>query len=356
MTSTVANHRTTDTPFRTFHLPPDDFDPRIASDRELLLYGLPQRPDPGTHPRLSALWERAAARRPRFVTPTFAPMQRERSQFRDHRRLIEDERFISLLDRTDGTFGPPLRDFADLFKSRYNPWHFPWNWLIADTSTNWSGAYVNRPAAEPLKIVTGQWTVPSVSVPAAAKTATGYADGTYVAGVWVGLDGDKGSNDVLQAGTNSVVVVSGGKVASTTYYAWTEWYGFPWSVQSLGVSPGDTILLTVCAPFVNTHGVALFHNLTTNEAVNYGIDPPSGTSLSGNVAEWIVEDPSQSATALFPFANYGQTTFAQCTAGSKSTELDLNAATRIDLVDASNNVRSEATIESNSVLRCEFLR
>jgi hypothetical protein len=37
-------------------------------------------------------------------------------------------------------------------------------------------------------------------------------------------------------------------------------------------------------------------------------NPPSGTSLSGNVAEWIVEDPSTIPDhKLYPFPNYGST-------------------------------------------------
>src|SRR5262245_63929164 len=36
-----------------------------------------------------------------------------------------------------------------------------------------------------------------------SSQAGGYMDGTYICGVWVGIDGTSGSTDVLQAGTGS---------------------------------------------------------------------------------------------------------------------------------------------------------
>lgn len=42
--------------------PPKDFDPLVAGKRDLVRYGLPQRPDPQTQPGLAALWEQQARR------------------------------------------------------------------------------------------------------------------------------------------------------------------------------------------------------------------------------------------------------------------------------------------------------
>jgi Peptidase A4 family len=66
--------------------------------------------------------------------------------------------------------------------------------------------------------------------------------------------------------------------------------------------------------------------------VTYGIDAPSGTVLSGNVAEWIVKDPSQAAGSLFPFSNFGQVN-SQCLAASNTAERDLLFSTLISLAD-----------------------
>jgi Peptidase A4 family len=69
----------------------------------------------------------------------------------------------------------------------------------------------------------------------------------------------------------------------------------------------------------------------SGEPSSVGIDLPrplaksSGTSLSGNVAEWIVEDPSTIPdNKLYPFPNYGSTFFTGCAAGTKSFELNLS--------------------------------
>lgn len=326
---------------RDLKLPPEGFNMLTASERELQIYGLPSRPDPEKHPQQAALWDSFAARPLRFVRPKLMPFDRVRSEIRDYKVH-------------EITSDPHVRD---LIKRQLDKIRIRLCWIRPLTSTNWSGGVVDRPASEQLVTVTGQWVVPSVSPPASAWNGTGFNDGTYICAVWVGLDGTNGSNDVLQAGTNSVVTVSGGKVTSTRYYAWIEWFGNPWQVESdFPVNPGEAILCTVCAPFGNTHGTAMFVNQTTGLAVNYGIDPPAGTTLSGNVAEWIVEDPGQLGGGLFPFPNYGLTTFHNCSAGSKNYSLNLNDACLMNLIDGSGNVRSEANFNSNTSLTCNFLR
>jgi hypothetical protein len=203
--------------------------------------------------------------------------------------------------------------------------------------------------------VTGEWTVPGVNPPSSAWNGKGYNDGTYLCGVWVGIDGTKGTNDVMQAGTASQCVVSGGKMVSTSFFAWTEWFSLlSVTVSNYPVQVGDLISCTVCAPFGNTHGTAMFNNLTTGVTTTIGINPPAGVSLAGNVAEWIVEDPSTAANTSYPFPNYGSTHFYDCTAGSKNIELDLGSGTMIDLVDASNNVISSSLIETNRTLFCRY--
>lgn len=326
---------------RDLHVPPEGFSALSASERELARYGLPPRPDGEKHRDLAALWESFAARDLRFVRPRLVSLEdRPRSAIRDFTDtvLTADPGQTLSIERRLHLAGLRLCLFLPL------------------TSTNWSGAVVNRPTSEQLVTVTGQWTVPSVSPPASAWNGRGYNDGTYICAVWVGLDGWGGTTDVLQAGTNSVVTVTRGAVSSTSYYSWIEWFGFPWTPESsFPVTAGDSILCTVCAPFGNRHGTAMFVNQTTGLAMNYPIDPPAGVSLSGNVAEWIVEDPSQASNKLYPFPNYGVTNFQNCHAGTKNFSLNLNDACPINLVDGSGNVISESTIESASALKCDFL-
>jgi Peptidase A4 family. len=89
--------------------------------------------------------------------------------------------------------------------------------------------------------------------------------------------------------------------------------------------------------------------------MNYGIDPPPGVTLTGNVAEWIVEDPAQSSGSLYPFPNYGLTIFTNCGTGSKNVSLNLNSSCPVNLLNGSGTVISEATIESGTSLMCNFL-
>jgi Peptidase A4 family len=333
--------------FRTFTKPSRNFDATTATERELVVHGLPPRPDAHTHPRLAAKWQRIAEQRHHYISPELRvnpSIRRQLDRALIARREIAEQELIryrekSILKYTSERLSDILKILA----------------LLPETSTNWSGAYVKRPSAEQLMTVTGEWRVPGVNPPASAWNGTGYNDGTYLCGVWVGIDGTQGTNDVMQAGTGSQCVVSGGKMTSTSFFAWTEWFSLPSvSVSNFPIQVGDVISCTVCAPFGNTHGTAMFNNLTSGATTNIGINPPAGVSLVGNVAEWIVEDPGLIGGGLYPFPNYGSTYFSDCTAGSKNIELDLGTAKEIDLVDASKKVISSASIENHRTLFCRY--
>jgi hypothetical protein len=365
--------------FHPSRLPPPGFDVRTASERELLLHGIPRRPNPETHPRLAALWSEYATRRITYVTPELepAPFSRQRdSDLLNRRRLLERElarleakelwrdrvRVMdvatsgsergTLVERRSGT--PIGLKQLNILKDPTIRLHIgDVLALLPETNPIWSGAYVQRPVSEPITTVTGQWNVPGVSPPASAWQGSGFADGTYLCFAWVGIDGTDGSNDVLQAGTGSQCIVQNGKLASTSFYAWTEWFSLPSQVvNGFQVQVGDQILCTVCAPYQNTNGVALFLNRTTNQAVSIPIFPPAATSLSGNVAEWIVEDPgTYPPGALFPFPSYGSVFFTQCTAGTKNTELNLWDGKEMDMVQGGVTL-SWGVIQNKSTLWC----
>jgi hypothetical protein len=265
-----------------------------ASKRELLVYGLPPRPNERTHPRLAAKWQRIAEQRPNFIRPDLRVMPSIRQTVdRDLivRREIADRELARYHEKFAFKYtGETITDIdihrilAEWFALKYTGEKIAdididriLARLIPETSTAWSGAYVKRPIAEPLMTVTGEWRVPGVNPPPSAWNGTGYDDGTYVCFVWVGIDGTQGTSDVLQAGTGSQCVVSGGKVTSKTFYAWTEWYWLPSVlVDNFPVEVGDLISCTVCAPFGPTHGTAMFNNLTSGATANFGIDPPAG--------------------------------------------------------------------------------
>ena len=211
---------------------------------------------------------------------------------------------------------------------------------------------MTRPATEPIKTVSGEWTIPGVNPP--DQPGGTLKDGTYLCGAWVGIDGTSGSADVLQAGTGSQCVVSGGKFTSTRFFAWAEWFSAPaQEITNFPVSVGDRIACTVCAPFEGTNGVALFNNLTTEQTTTIPIYPPAATSLSGNVAEWIMEDPGQAGGGLFPFPVYSGTSFTGCTAGTKNVELNAWDGTEIDMVQGGVTL-STGIIQGKQTVFCHY--
>src|SRR5271170_6761849 len=57
----------------TFKAPPEGFDPVTAPLKTLALHGIPRRPDPQAEPGLRALWDKAFARKPKFIVPEANP-------------------------------------------------------------------------------------------------------------------------------------------------------------------------------------------------------------------------------------------------------------------------------------------
>lgn len=340
---------------KPFRRPTEDFDLHKASARELALFGLPPKPNVDTHPRLRLLWEELAERRPSFVDPKWK-----------HTRSIRTpgvhDRRSSILD---GVPPETLPLITRLMKRSLNSGAAVGELMGSLTSPNWCGAYVSRlpiqrinPRVEPLRVVSGRWVVPRVSVPTAGMFAGKPMEGSYQCAAWVGIDGTAGSKDVLQAGTNSVITAANGEITGTRYYAWIEWYPLVSIPEGLVVTPGDLIACIVCAPLAgNVSGSALLSNLTTNEIVSYPIQPKPGVTLAGNVAEWIIEDPGKGdGSGLLPFANFGQVVFTDCSAGTQNHELNVDNATLIDLTDAGQVPRAQATRLGSTSLSCQFVK
>lgn len=100
----------------------------------------------------------------------------------------------------------------------------------ADSSAIWSGGVLQSPRRM-LVSAYGEWLVPTVRRP---DGAPGY-DSPWRSSTWIGLDGYKISDDVLQAGTAQYINIDDGDDVAH-YYAWYEWYltlksaliTFPW--------------------------------------------------------------------------------------------------------------------------------
>jgi len=330
---------------RIFRLPPEDFDPLKATKRQLTTYGLPHSPEKKTHPRQAALWRMHMADRSKYLVP----------ELRIDRKFVRRGGYrgepaptgIPPVDHPFYTFDPRFLRRPDLAREDI----LVIRNLFAQTSNNWSGAYVTQPPSESFNNVYATFNVPSAQPPATAWNGTGWKNGMYQAATWIGLDGWNGP-DVMQAGVWSVANVSRGSV-TTTYSSWVEfWPAPPVFLDNFPVSPGDMLALTVCAPFTTTHAVAMFKNLTTGVATNVGFDATPPTVLTGVVAEWIVEYAS--TPTVSSLANYGNVTFHDCVAGSRTQERDMLSANRINMVDAGGSVISTGWLKSRSEVSCSY--
>jgi hypothetical protein len=119
--------------------PPKDFNPLLASNKDLLKHGFPPRPNKDTHPLYFAKWERILSKPIHFVTPTLIRMNQARSS-------------------------PSRAGHAN------------------SSNHNWSGAVLeNPPAGEKFDSVSASWTVPTAYPLESAWNGKTYNDGYWQA-------------------------------------------------------------------------------------------------------------------------------------------------------------------------------
>jgi hypothetical protein len=233
--------------------PPKGFDPVTASDVDLEAYGLPPRPDPSA-PREYETWMRMMSK--------------------PHIRLASP-----LLRQTTIEHGPARNVSAGASVSdTTNYWG----------SDNWSGYVISGANGTFKQNNSTVWT--EYEVPT-AQQAFGSCDGTWwYSSQWVGMDGFR-TSDVLQAGTNADAYCELGK--STLYDVWYEWYPYPQvTVTNFRVTPGDWVFVEVWYTKSAPQGHMFFLDETEQLATSIGFNPPPGTTLVGNSAEWIMERPT----------------------------------------------------------------
>jgi Peptidase A4 family len=155
----------------------------------------------------------------------------------------------------------------------------PSNNIVAASSSNWSGSSIVATSGNPfaLEAIQGEFVVP------VAQQSFGTCSGGWdYSSLWPGIDGN-GSGDVLQAGVEADANCSGG-VTETFYSAWIEWFpNFETQVNSPAINPGDLVFIQVwnVSPTV---GVAYFYDYSSQEANEYELAAPSGTTLQGTAS------------------------------------------------------------------------
>jgi len=293
---------------------PEGFDPMKAKDRHLAAYRLPRRPDAKKEPQLRELWNRIMSRTQLWITPEF-----------EHRENIKH--------------GPARGSDRRAVTARLGS-----PGVSNATSNNWSGAANFSPAGKPYSFVGGQWTVPSPNTK---------ASGAYYASEWVGIDGWN-SNDVLQAGTETQIT----KILFITVkqvYTWWEWFpAGEVKINNLPVSAGDVMYCLICAD-TTTHATVYFSNQSEGVGTRFEITPPSGTTLTGNVAEWIVERPTVGGSVA-NLTDYAACYFDECIAGGAGNIDNLNGASLITMTGIGGAALSEPAQENDHVVKLNWRR
>lgn len=291
---------------------PEKFDPMKATARQLAAYRLPRRPDAKTEPQLRKLWDRVMTRTQLWIAPEF-----------EHREHIKH--------------GPARGSGRRAVTARLGA-----AGVSNATSSNWSGAADFSPAGKPYGFVGGQWTVPS------PNTRT---DGAYYASEWVGIDGWN-SNDVLQAGTETQITKIW-FITATQVYTWWEWFpAGEVKIGNLPVSAGDVMYCLICAD-TTSHATVYFSNQSEGVGTRFEITPPRGTTLTGNVAEWIVERPTVGGSVA-NLTDYAACYFDECIAGGSGRIDNLSGASLITMTGNGGATLSEPTQENDHVVKLNW--
>jgi hypothetical protein len=300
----------------TFRQPPASFDPLTATTRELRVHGFPPRPNAGPH----------------------------------------RERYESVLRQLKGKLNyvvPTMRMNAD---RSHGPRRYPTGLAegaqATETSTNWSGAVVFAPSGKSFSWLQGDWVVPDVGAPTEGKW--------YYAASWIGIDGD-GSGDVCQAGIECEVYRSGSSV-TRSIYPWWEWFPLPEvQITNFPVASGDMVTMVLCAnPGAGSTAATVFMtNRTTGVSTSVGFSAPTGTSLNGNSAEWVVEAPTVGGSQS-SLADYGEVFFSVCSAfvgklGSTGTTINGGTGDSINMVDSANNTVSTCSLITPTIVQCQYV-
>jgi Peptidase A4 family len=290
---------------RTHPLPPHGFDPRAATARELRRYGLPQRPDPASHPKLAKRWDEVFSRNLTYITPSFQPLE----------ELV-----------------PGIKP-----RSRARPD------VTAVTNPTWSGAVVHATGKQTFTWVLGQWNVPDVAPAVGGK-------GSEVSFAFVGIDGN---TDVTQIGTiQSVSTATNGSVSKSCYAVY-EWFPNSWSaITNLPVNFGDTMIGLICMDSPTEAFFSLV-NVTSSTHAGFIFDAPSGTVSLENQAEWTFERPEVGGVNP-PLPNFGEIYFDSAM-GGHGLDFVANAGTdtTINMVVDGKTVAT-TTVETPTLIKIAY--
>jgi hypothetical protein len=295
--------------------PPQGFDPLAASDQDLAYWGFPPRPDQGAHPKEYARWEQLV------TTPTtrIVPILKETGIYHGPVRELKQASPPTGLPVVEGSLAPANTTWYD--------------------SLNWSGFVAqNGSSGNTFSAVVLGFYVPSAYQ--AFGTCTSSPDyGT----TWTGIDGYTNA-DVLQAGVtyiSSGTNFGDGLCAYTeTFYPWYEWYPYPEvQITNMGANAGDYYFVEVTGTAGSSQGNVYVYDYSTDVSVSLLVNAPSGITLAGNSAEWIIERPEVGGS-LTTLVNYVNDALWNGQAAYGPLEAFPTQSTPINMVDSNDNVIS----------------
>ncbi len=256
-----------------FPAPPKNFNPLTATNRELLTYGLPQRPD-GSDEKSLLHW------------------QKSMQALKTHAVDVKAQPYSS----TSMQSGAAVNSNVD--------------GTVSYTSGNWSGiANVNKDKTWNKKTsfdeVVSFWNVPVPNHPFGNLPCS---EGPWFEVTWNGIDGFN-NGDVVQGGTADYWD-GGGCGGPVQTYGWVEWYP-SYSILAIycgsslcPVNPGDDFeAVTFGAPGTSEQFVFV-EDITQQWSGTFGLTYITGPGVVGSSAEYIVERPCCNGSDLFPLGNY----------------------------------------------------
>ncbi len=270
--------------------PPEGFNPLTATNRELLSYGLPQRPDQASNPQGFEHWQRG-------MTALQACYQHTQQQGRTTSASAQ------ACTATDVTAKP--------YTSR-NAQPVAAGGVTANadgTSSvsffNWSGiANTNKLTKWSTKTsfdeVVSVWNVPVSNHPFGNIPCK---DGPWFNVTWNGIDGFS-NGDVVQGGSANYWD-DGGCGGPVETYGWIEWYpSYPILSINEPVGPGDDFYVISYGASGTQEQFVFVEDITQQWSGTFGLTYVTGPGVVGSSAEYIVERPCCVGSNDYPLGNY----------------------------------------------------
>jgi hypothetical protein len=279
-----------------FPAPDKGFDPMTATNRELLTYGLPQRPDKTVDANGYHHWEKAMlavkACNERSQQPHPSTSVAGQAQV-CHATDVQAKPYSSVNMRSAGAPAQANVDGTTQYTSG--------NWSgIANTNhlTKWN-------TLTSFDEVVSYWNVPVPNHPLGNIPC---ADGPWFEVTWNGIDGFN-NGDVVQGGTADYWD-GGGCGGAVQTYGWVEWYP-SYSILAIfcgsslcPVGAGDDFVAETFGAPGTSEQFVFVEDITQQWSGTFGLTYVTGPGVVGSSAEYIVERPCCNGSNFFPLGNY----------------------------------------------------